>query len=142
MSCPYQTYYTQQAGTGIGLVYKGAPFQRGHGIGSFLGGLFRSILPLLKSGAKFVGKEALNAGAGVLSDIVNSQPIDESVKSRLKVISQNFKRKADEKIDSLMTGSGYKNKRNILLPISRKKASHRKGSKKNTKLFIKDIFSK
>lgn len=35
MSCPYEQYYTHQAGSGVGIIYKGAIHQRGHGIGSF-----------------------------------------------------------------------------------------------------------
>ena len=44
---PYFQYYSHQAGSGYN-VYGGAPYQEGYGIGSFLGGLFRSVFPLLK----------------------------------------------------------------------------------------------
>src|SRR5215468_9002661 len=67
---PYLAYYRQQQlGHGVSSVYRGAAYQRGHGIGSFLGGLFRTISPLLKSGASTVGKEALRTGVGFLGDI-------------------------------------------------------------------------
>lgn len=79
---------------GISHVYIGTPNQRGHGIGSFLGGLFRRVLPLLrkgvpliKKGAKAIGKEALRAGVNVATDAL--------------------KRRAEDKIDALMSGSGY-----------------------------------
>lgn len=139
-SCPYDHYYSHQAGSGIGIVYKGVPFQRGHGIGSFLGGLFRSVLPLLSSGFKTVGKEALDAGVGLLSDMVNSRPIDNSIRSRFKEASTNLKRKADEKIDSLMSGSGYKMSTKRREPLITLKASHRRGAKRNKN--SNDIFSK
>ncbi|XP_063994371.1 uncharacterized protein F54H12.2-like [Diachasmimorpha longicaudata] len=65
---PYIAYYANQAGGGtvdrysdFGRVFVGSPYQRGHGIGAFLGGLFRRILPYLGSAARAVGKEALNA---------------------------------------------------------------------------------
>ncbi|XP_063972043.1 uncharacterized protein F54H12.2-like [Diachasmimorpha longicaudata] len=68
---PYITYYANQAGgrtvdrySDFGRVFVGSPYQRGHGIGAFLGGLFRRILPYLGSAARAVGKEALNAGHG------------------------------------------------------------------------------
>lgn len=141
-SCPYEHYYAHQAGSGVGIVYKGVPFQRGHGIGSFLGGLFRSVIPLLSSGFRAVGKETLDAGIGLLSDMVNSRPMESSIKSRFKEASTNLKRKADEKIDSLMSGSGYKmatKRRQSLIPL---KASQRKGGRKNKKYSIEDIFSK
>lgn len=141
MTCPYQHYYTHQAGSGIGIIYKGVPHQRGNGIGSFLGGLFRSVLPLLTSGARVVGKEALNAGIGLLSDIASARPLKQSLQSRLKDVNSNLKRKADEKIDSLMSGSGYKNRRPFKKLAIRSKASKRKGVKKVRKENTKDIFS-
>lgn len=143
VTCPYEHYYSHQAGSGIGVIYKGAPYQRGHGIGSFLGGLFRSVLPLLSSGARVIGKEALNAGVGLLSDMVSSRPIEESVKSRLKEASSNLKRKADAKIDRLnMSGSGYITKRKrqsaFISPSTAKAIASAKKSKQNK---LKDIFS-
>ncbi|XP_072766287.1 uncharacterized protein F54H12.2-like [Anoplolepis gracilipes] len=65
----YYEYYNLQSGRGGGIprVFVGAPYQRGHGIGSFLGGLFRRILPYLSRGACAVGKEALQAGTSIES---------------------------------------------------------------------------
>ncbi|XP_043476195.1 glutamic acid-rich protein-like [Leptopilina heterotoma] len=40
----YENYYTSQVGRGgVSQVYVGSAYQRGHGIGSFLGGLFRRV---------------------------------------------------------------------------------------------------
>lgn len=143
--CPYEHYYTHQAGSGVGVIYKGAAHQRGHGIGSFLGGLFRSVLPLLSSGAKVIGKEALNAGVGLLSDMVHTRPLNESVRNRVKEATSNLKRKSDEKIDQVMSGSGYKSKRQQLQSISQSQQSKRralkKTKKKNNNLKTNDIFS-
>lgn len=137
LMCPYHHYYSQQAGTGVGIVYRGVPHQRGHGIGSFLGGLFRSVFPLLKSGAKAIGSEALNAGMGLLTDVINARPLDESVKTQLKNVSANLKRRADKKIDSMMSGSGYKTKRLSKKTPIRKKPLKRRGVAK----INNDIFS-
>lgn len=139
--CPYQHYYSHQAGSGVGIVYKGVPHQRGHGIGSFLGGLFRSVLPLLSNGFRTVGKEALNAGVGLLSDMMNSHPMEESIKSRFKDASANLKRKADEKIESLMSGSGYKRNRKTSDPVIERKTLRGRRSKSSTKTKFEDIFS-
>lgn len=142
MGSPYEHYYSCQAGSGIGIIYKGVPYQRGHGIGSFLGGLFRSVLPLLKSGARAVGKEALSAGVGLLSDLVSARPLDESIKTRLKTANSNLKRKADEKIDSMMTGSGYKISRLRKKLAIRSKALQRKGvNKVQKRKGVEDIFT-
>lgn len=143
-NCPYQHYYTHQAGTGIGVIYKGVPHQRGHGIGSFLGGLFRSVLPLFSSGAKVIGREALNAGVGLLSDMVNAKPLDESVKTRFKEATSNLKRKADEKLDKVMSGSGHKNKKPCLKTLIRLRRSKERTVKKvkgKKNLNFNDIFS-
>ena len=96
---------------GIPRVFVGSSYQRGHGIGSFLGGLFRGfrkILPFLNKGARAVGKEALRAGINVIDDVENNKPLKEAIKSRLVESRGNLKRKAKEKISSLMRGSGYK----------------------------------
>lgn len=89
-------------------VFVGAPYQRGHGIGRFLGGLFRSVLPLLSRGAKAIGREALRTGLHVIEDVSgNNIPFKESLKRRARESGENLKRKADEKIALLMKGSGY-----------------------------------
>lgn len=145
ITCPYEHYYTHQAGSGVGVVFKGSPYQRGHGIGSFLGGLFRSVLPLLSSGAKAIGKEALTAGVGLLTDMANSRPMEESIKGRLKNANSNLKRKADEKIDRLMSGSGYITKRKQQSALIQSLKSKAKVVRNNKKTFnhnnIKDIFT-
>lgn len=105
----YIAYYDSQVGGGIDQVFVGSPYQRGNGIGSFLSGLFRKALPILSSGAKTVGKEALRAGVGILSDLSQSMPFGESVRSRSRNATSNLKNKIDAKMDSMMmSGSGYK----------------------------------
>ena len=110
----YEEYYEAQSGGaggrggGIPRVFVGSPYQRGHGIGSFLGGLFRKILSYLKKGAHAVGKEALRAGINVMEDVENHTPLNESFKNRFAESGKNLKRKATEKIKDLMKGSGYK----------------------------------
>lgn len=95
-------------GGGIPRVFVGSPYQRGHGIGSFLGGLFRRVLPYLTNGIKAVGKEALRAGINIIDDTENNTPLNVAVKQRFEESRDNLKRKAKEKISSLMKGSGYK----------------------------------
>lgn len=94
MGCPYQSYYHQQAGGGIGAIYRGAAYQKGHGIGSFLGSLFRSVLPLLKSGAKAIGRETLKAGVNMFDDISHNQNFKEAFQNRAKEAGENLKKRA------------------------------------------------
>ena len=65
----------------------------------------------MKSGAKAVGKEALRTGVNVLSDMVNAVPPNQAMGSRMKEFTTNLKRKADDKIDRVMKGSGYKRRK-------------------------------
>jgi hypothetical protein len=96
-------YYMNQAGGG-GQTYTGPLYQRGYGIGSFLGGLFRGVLPLLKRGGLAIGKEIFNSGTNILNDISENIPANVALKSRSKQAYANLKRKAVSK----MNGSGAK----------------------------------
>ena len=59
-----------RGGCGIGPVYSVSPFvQRGHGIGRFLRGLWRIVRPVLWSGAKPLGREALRTGGNIMTEI-------------------------------------------------------------------------
>lgn len=99
----YTHYYLNQAGTGFGSVYAGNVYQKGHGIGSFLGGLFRCVFPLLKSGTATIGSELLKTGANIVSDIARNENIDTVIKRRGKETIDNLGRMAGEK----MFGRGY-----------------------------------
>ena len=102
----YDEYFGIQLGGGgrVGRIYIGASHQRGHGgIGRFLARVFRRVLPFLSRGAKVVGKEALRAGANIVSDIAKrNTSISESFRTRVKESGQALKRKAEEKLDKLM----------------------------------------
>lgn len=118
----YQNYFDHhQTGggnaisSGISRIYVGSPYQRGHGIGKFLGGLFRKAIPLLTRGTKAVGREALRTGLNVLTDVAQSVPLKESVRKRVKESGGNLKRKVEEKFDAYMEGDGYK--RRMLSPF-------------------------
>jgi len=54
-----------------------------------------------------VGKEDLRAGVNVIEDVENDTPFKIAVKHRFEESRDKLKRKAKEKISSLMKGSGY-----------------------------------
>jgi hypothetical protein len=110
---PYLAYYRQQqSGRGVTSVYRGAAFQRGHGIGSFLSGLVRTVAPLIRSGAAALGKEALRSGVGFLSDMATGTSDPRvAANARLKQLTGAMKRKADEKLDRVLSGGGVAKKR-------------------------------
>ena len=103
---PLTAYYINQAGEGlgdlIGPFYRGSfHVQQGHGIGSFLSGLFRMVRPILLSGAKAVGRETLAAGANILSDIA-------AQKSNPKQIIANRVTESTNRLVSKLRGRGRK----------------------------------
>ena len=78
----YEDYYVQQSGSGL-PVFMGARGQRGHGIGSILSGLFRSAVPFLKRGLKFLGRQAIKTGAEIANDVVEGKDFAESTRQRV-----------------------------------------------------------
>lgn len=125
----YVQYYDYQVGGGGGVrnVFAGSTYQRGRGVGAWLGGLLRKILPYVASGAKAVGKEAARAGLHVVDDITNNGiSFNEAVKMRAKESSNTLKRKAADKISEMMRGSGYK-----APPTKRKRQSKKKRASSN-----------
>jgi hypothetical protein len=83
-----------QAGKGY-PVFAGRRYQRGHGLGSIFGGLFKAALPLLKKGAKTLGREALKTGLNIAGDVVQGRNIKQA---RLKSTGQNLFQKAMDTI--------------------------------------------
>lgn len=85
----YHDYYLKQAGRGF-PVYAGRPYQRGHGLGSIIGSLFKSAVPMLKRGAKALGKEALKTGLGIASDALEGQNVKQAAQTRAKRAGRNL----------------------------------------------------
>lgn len=98
----YTEYYLNQFGAGIGGIYTGPAYQKGYGIGSFLGGLFRTVYPLLSKGTKAIGSEFLKSGVGLLSDLTREDP-NTALKKRGKEIIQNLSTRTSDHL----FGKGY-----------------------------------
>lgn len=131
-------YYVNQAGSGAGQFYSGSSFQKGYGIGGFLGGLFRNIvLPLFSRGAKAVGREALRAGSHVLADVASGeQSLQNSVQRHASEAGNNLMKKLSQK----MAGSGIKRKR-LHSAAHSKRSGQAVRIKKRKLADIRDIFS-
>ena len=91
-------------------VFYGAQFQRGHGLGSLLKGLFRWAAPFIKSGAKHIGKEAMRASSNVLGDVMKGVNIKEAAKSRYTEGARNLLEQGADRIEQQQYGEGYKRK--------------------------------
>jgi len=134
-------YYINQAGNGISNYFSGSNFQRGygslkgHGLGGFLGGLFRTILPFLKSGAAAVGREALRTGSHILADAASGEvPLAASVQNHTKEATSNLM----QKLNAKLSGTGIKRKRRARKAQSKRGPPRAKKRKENT--VVRDIF--
>jgi hypothetical protein len=118
---PLRRYYIHQAGGGgsgnggVGPVYAVPPFvQRGHGMCSFFGGLFRTLRPYVFSATKALGREALRKGGRILTDIA------ENPQTGVEEIISKHVQNTIQTLGSKMTGRGRKRKRRSTTVLGRK----------------------
>jgi len=65
-------------------VFSGARIQRGHGLGSIVGGFFRRLVfPFVKSNAKNVLTNVDKTGMEVADDVLEGRSLKESAKKRV-----------------------------------------------------------
>lgn len=109
-------YYQNQANqVGYGG-FRGTPYQRGAGLGSFFRSLFRMAIPVIKGAAKHIGKQALTSGSHVVADLVEGRPVLESLKQHGRAGTAALIRKADQAMNQ-QTGSGLGHRLNSQKPI-------------------------
>lgn len=136
----YGNYYAAQSGGGL-PVFKGSAYQRGHGIGGFLSGMARGILPTVLPGLK---STVLKHGIGLATDVLGGQSLKESAKHRA-ILGGN------ELLTHAMRGIGNVLKRNTNANIARRPKAPKRGRptahthgakrKKKGKRVRGDIFS-
>ena len=74
--------------------FRGVGIQRGYGLGSMFRSLFRSAIPLLKSGAKTLGKAAVSTGMGVAKDVLAGKDIRSAATTRARQTGNELKGQA------------------------------------------------
>lgn len=125
-------YYVSQAQTGSGLpFFAGSSSQRGYGLGSFLGGLFRNVvMPFLSRSARSIGLEAARAGSHILADAASGSSIRDSMKRHASEAGTNI----ISKITSGMQGNGIKRSK-ITAGVQSGRVARRKRNKQTRDLF-------
>jgi hypothetical protein len=131
----YITYYQQQS-LGVGGGSKYSRTQKGLGIGSFLGNLFRKIAPYVVRGAKSLGSELLSTGVNVLKDRMNNKDMKESLDTHFGNAGKNLASNASNSLQSML-GMGYKRRRAPVKrqsrPVKRRRKTVKKKSSKTKK---------
>jgi hypothetical protein len=80
----YHDYYRNQAlqRGGFAMPYfAGARYQRGHGLGSIFGSIFRGLKSIFPSVMKTVGRHALTTGVNIANDVLEGKNIKEAAKT-------------------------------------------------------------
>jgi hypothetical protein len=142
---PLGQYYIRQAGgggrgsdSGIGPIYSVPPFlQRGHGIGSFLRGLWRTVQPVLWSSAKSLGRKALRRGGKIMTEIADNP-------SQTRHILSQHATETTQDIIKRLRGGGSRKRKRAAAPRKHRKAKKAKITKrkrKAPKTIKRDIFS-
>jgi len=148
---PLVQYYRRQAGRGredIGSICSTPPFVRWrHGLGNVLAGLFRTLKPILWSGAKSIGKETLKAlgrealrtGTNIIRDIAENPPTQTT-----DIISKHVSDSTQNIINKLRGSGTRKRKRAASITArnaKRKKKAKRTLPRKRRVTMKQDIFS-
>lgn len=134
----YNSLYNQ-TGNGANIpIYRGGSVQRGYGLGSIFSGLVKSAIPLLKSGAKSLGKTALKTGLNVARDAIEGKNIKQAFTDNLQ---QAGSETLDNLIDTVSKSSHRKKRTNKRRMTSNDSAIPKKKRRKNTPTKTKDIFS-
>ena len=113
----YEDYYVQQSGNGMSM-FQGARMQRGHGLGSFLSGLFRSAWPMIKTGAKAVGRQLFKTGLQIASDVSEGQKIKEASLNRIPEGIKEFV--SGDNFNTQSGGGGRRRRKRSLKRLNKK----------------------
>lgn len=125
-------YYMNQA-TQSGAGFIGMPYQRGSGLGSVFRGIFRALMPFVKSAGKSIGRQALSTGAQIASDLAAGKPIKETAKRHGSIGASQLLQQAAAKL--AQQGSGLRRKRRTATrkPAIKKRKTAKKGTKRKKK---------
>ena len=124
-------------------VFRGSPWQMGHGqkgygLGGMFGTIARTVMPLVKRGAKALGNILLNTGVNFASDVVAGKNVKQAAKARALEGVNTAKTKAVHGLQRYaQTGQGRKRsrsstrKRKASASASRRSASRRSASRRS-----------
>jgi hypothetical protein len=130
--CDYYLCQAKQSGHGL-PGFQGQPYQRGNGLGSFFGRLFRAILPVAKkvgkSALKTVGKEALQLTSNVIGDVSEGKDFKQSVKQRGLKAGRNLVDKAKTAVQN--QSGGRIGKRKVVSKVSSVPTKRKKKTKRD-----------
>lgn len=106
----YYKYYAEQAAGGSYARFEPLRRQRGRGLGDFLAGLFRRVLPFISGGLKTLGGEVIETTVGLFKDHLQGKNMTASVEERVTSAGKRLGGKAATTLKG-MVGLGIKRQR-------------------------------
>ena len=93
----YENYYLSQVGHGMPY-FAGARVQQGYGLGNLFSSIAKSVLPLVKKGAKTLGKQVLQSGVEFASDVLHGKNAKQAAIDQARAAGSNLLQTAQQKI--------------------------------------------
>ena len=93
----YENYYLSQVGHGMPY-FAGARVQQGYGLGNLFSSIAKSALPLVKKGAKTLGKQVLQSGVEFASDVLHGKNAKQAAIDQARAAGSNLLQAAQQKI--------------------------------------------
>ena len=92
----YENYYLSQVGHGMPY-FAGARVQQGYGLGNLFSSIAKSVLPLVKKGAKTLGKQVLQSSVDFASDVLQGKNVKYAAIDQAKAAGTNLLQAAEQK---------------------------------------------
>lgn len=119
MRVPFSGDLPSQRGSGHPY-FQGTYTQRGHGIGSFLKGLLKAVLPVAQQAGKRIARQAVRTGANTLTDFIDGNDGDTYKPPRRAPV----RRRRRQPVRRTQRGRGQKGRglgRRVKTPIKRRR---------------------
>ena len=92
----YQNYCLNQVGHGLPY-FSGAKYQQGYSLGNIFSSIAKTVLPLVKSGAKAIGKQVVYCRVGFTLDVLKGKNVKQTAIDCARAAGSNLLEAATRK---------------------------------------------
>ena len=133
-SADYRQLY-KQSGNGMVPIFSGEKYQTGYGLGSIFGSILKAALPVVKQGAKSLGRTAIKTGLNIAKDALAGKQLKDSFSHNLNQAKREVLANSVKYVTN--RSKPNKNRRQLKRQIISSKTS----KAKRRKIGDRDIFS-
>jgi hypothetical protein len=98
-------------GGGAFVAFRGMPYQRGAGVGAIFRSLLRYLMPLGREVASSIGRQGLESGANILSDVLDGQKLGDAAALHGRIGARKLMNKAVARLEGQKGSGGLKRRR-------------------------------